>query len=97
MMKLLLGQGSSVLFLFPSEEVVSAFLWSIFDPSLSFAPLRFILQAQTKPTFPTNASAAFQGQASDCWEEETTEEEHGSCEDREAGDTYSFTHPDGLG
>lgn len=96
MVKLLSGQGSSVLFLLPSEEVVFAFLWSVFDPGLSVAPIRFILQAQTKPTFPTNASAAFQGQASDCWEEETTEEEHGSCEDREARDTYSFTHPDGL-
>lgn len=66
MMKLLPGQGSSVLFLPPSEEVVFAFLWSVFDPGLSVAPIRFILQAQTKPTFPTNASAAFQGQASDC-------------------------------
>lgn len=66
MMKLLPGQGSSVLFLLPSEEVFFAFLRFLFDPGLSFAPLRFILQTQTKPTFPTNASAAFQGQASDC-------------------------------
>ena len=45
--------------------------------SLSLIPLAllspwFILQAQTKTVLPTNAAAAFQGQASGCWEKETT-------------------------
>lgn len=51
-------------------------------PVSLFFPLHFILLAQTKSTLPTNAAAAFQGQASGCWGKETTGKEHGGCEDR---------------
>lgn len=65
-MKFLVVRDSLVLFLLLSEEVVLAFsvvrLWSL---SLLF--LQFTLLEQTKTVLPTNAAAAFQGQASGCW------------------------------
>lgn len=57
--------------------------------------LWFILLARTKTALPTNAAAAFQGQASGCWAKETTGEEHGSREDRKdrGGEEGMQFHP----
>lgn len=50
---------------------------------VSLLLLRFILLVQTKPALPTNAAAAFQGQASGCRGKKTAGEEQGSSEERE--------------
>lgn len=71
---------------------------------VSLLLLRFILLVQTKPALPTNAAAAFQGQASGCRGKKTAGEEQGSSEEREgkkerrSGErrrASSFTHPGG--